>query len=110
MVTRKATPNAAAQGRPALQIKRFPGMVLTKNWIRWIDGRQYDGFVGTVSIYSDVEATGFKAEGHNTANWIARVEGPSGDSVNLLGCQVAAIHQTSKKPPEAPQPTILAVP
>lgn len=87
-----------AVGKPKFQVKGFSGTVTVRNWIRYQDGEQYDGFHGTVSLYTDVEATGFEAKGHDTANWIARIEGPSGDSVNLLGCQVTSVIQTSKKP------------
>jgi len=94
---------------PRLNVDGFRGVVHLHNWIRWIDGQQYDSLVGYVRILSDEEATGFKATGHNTANWIARIEGEE-SSVNVMGCQVRAVFESQTMSLEtlaAPAATLL---
>jgi hypothetical protein len=67
--------------------KGFYGTVILKDWTEGPDGDQYKGFTGLVSILKDEEIVGFKSEGNNNANWVARVEGPT-TSVTILGCQI----------------------
>jgi hypothetical protein len=82
---------------PVLQVKGFKGTVITHNWIRGLDGVEYDQFYGTISVLSDTEVVGFEAKGHDTANWIARIEGET-SSYNIMGCQVKCIIQSDEKP------------
>lgn len=72
--------------------KGFTGIVQLKQYALMPDGKQYIGIAGKVSILSDQDVVGFKVAGGETANWIARVEGPTG-SVNILGCQIKLVHQ-----------------
>lgn len=70
----------------------FVGIVQLKGFAMMPDGRQYMGVAGKVSVLRDEEVVGFKVSGGETANWLCRVEGPSG-SINILGCQVKLVHQ-----------------
>lgn len=72
--------------------KDFTGIVQLKTFAPIPDGRQYIGFAGRVSILSDKEVVDFEVKGGDTANWVARVDGPTG-SINVLGCQIRMIHQ-----------------
>jgi hypothetical protein len=69
----------------------FDGVVVLKQWMHYVDGRQYIGFAGKVSILSDEQAVGLKVTG-GESNWIARVQGPT-SSINLLGCQIRGVHE-----------------
>ena len=81
-----------------LERKGFKGTVILHDWITDpTDGEHYMGFHGTVSVFADTEVVGFEAKGHGTANWMARVEGPT-SSINLMGCQVRAIAQSECAP------------
>lgn len=73
-------------------VRGFTGIVQLKGYVLMLDGKQYIGVAGKISILSDEEVAGFEARGGETANWIARVEGPSG-TVNILGCQIRMVHQ-----------------
>lgn len=70
--------------------KDFGGSVILKEWVRWHDGRQFIGFTGRVSILQDEELVGFRVKG-TESNWVARVDGAT-ESINILGCQVRAVH------------------
>ncbi len=43
-----------------------------------------------MTILEDVKLVGFKTRSTDS-NWIARVEGPSGMSINVLGCKVRSV-------------------
>ena len=76
--------------RPLLNVKNFHGCVVLHDWMRLPNGRMAIGFIGRVTVMSDTEAVGFEAKGHNSANWLARVEGAT-SSVNVLGCQIRGV-------------------
>lgn len=78
--------------RQRFDVSGFTGIVQLKQFALMPDGRQYIGVVGKVSIHRDEDVVGFKVAGGETANWIARVEGPGG-TVNILGCQIKMVHQ-----------------
>ena len=69
----------------------FSGIVVCKDWILAPDGENYMAFEGTVTIVHDEQAIGFKVRGNDT-NWMARIAGKSGMTINILGCQVRAVH------------------
>lgn len=81
----------------SFNVKEFDGAVQLKQYAMMPDGKNYIGVVGKVSILSDKEVVGFEVRGSETANWIARVQGPSG-SVNILGCQIKMVHQFDTRP------------
>lgn len=68
----------------------FDGALLLKHYMADPDGQQYIGYSGKVSILAAKEMLGFEVTGQET-NWVARVEGPSGQSVNFPGCQVRGV-------------------
>lgn len=70
--------------------ENFDGFVVTKEWTHMPTGEQYTVFAGKVSIVEDNDMIGFEVSGRET-NWIARIEGPTGTSVNIPGCQVRAV-------------------
>lgn len=70
----------------------FSGIVQLKQFAPMPDGRQYIGLAGKVSVLQDSEVVGFEVKGGDTANWICRVDGPTG-SINVLGCQIKLVHQ-----------------
>lgn len=76
--------------KPKLNVVDFAGTVVTMDWIRMPDGRMYSGLAGRISIFSAKEAVGWEPTGHNSANWMARIQGAK-TSVNLMGCQVRAV-------------------
>ncbi len=65
--------------------ENFYGTVFLKDWQKHIDGRDYCGITGIISVYSDVEAVGFESKGGH--NWMARIDGPT-ESFTILGCQI----------------------
>lgn len=70
------------------------GTLILMEWMEDpFDGRDVKGFYGLVTIASDTAAVGFEAKGHNTANWIARVEGSNGEAITVMGCQVRAFRE-----------------
>lgn len=71
-------------------IKNFPGIVHLKDWLQMPDGKAYLAIAGRCSVISDEEMLGFKV-GRAESNWLVRVEGGEGGSVNILGCQVRAV-------------------
>jgi hypothetical protein len=76
---------------PDLDVKTpFQGVVVTMDWVRMPDGKAYMSFRGMVSIMSAEDAVGWVPTGYNSANWLARVQGPT-MSINLMGCQVRAV-------------------
>lgn len=79
-------------GNPKYNTTNFDGAVLLKHYAMMPDGKNYIGIVGKVTVLGDSEVVNFEVRGSETANWIARVEGPSG-SVNILGCQIRLIQQ-----------------
>lgn len=76
----------------SFNVKNFDGAVQLKQYAMMPDGKQYIALVGKVSILGDSEVIDFEVKGSETANWIARVQGPNG-SVNILGCQIKLVHQ-----------------
>jgi hypothetical protein len=81
------------------------GTLLLMDWIEDIDCKDVKGFYGKVSVGTDQEVIGFQATGHNTANWVARVEGET-EAITVMGCQVRA-YREGKKPDLASQVKIL---
>lgn len=78
---------------------QFYGTVHLMDWMKSPIG-QVNSIRGNVEIISDEQGVGFRARGHNTANWMARITGDSPDEVwNIFGCQVRSIVQ---HPPEFP--------
>lgn len=69
------------------------GTLILMDWIEDADGRDVKGYYGKVTIGTDEEVVGFKATGHNTANWVARVEGPEGEAITVMGCQVRGFRE-----------------
>ena len=82
------------------------GTLILMDWIEDVDGRDVKGYYGTVSVGTDEEVVGFKASGHNTANWVARVEGPQGAAITIMGCQVRGFRE-GPPPPLTSQYAIL---
>ena len=82
------------------------GTLILMDWMEDIDGRDVKGFYGKVSVGVDEEVVGFKATGHNTANWVVRVQGPI-DAITIMGCQVRACRE-GQKPPLTSQYATLA--
>ena len=74
---------------PRLNVTDLAATVVCMDWIGYTDGGLYRGFHGKVSVYSAQDAVGFEPTGHNSANWFARVVGPT-SAVTLMGCQVRA--------------------
>ena len=72
--------------------KGFPGVVqLTGDrWQHPASGVWFTCLAGVVTILEDTELVGFKTRSTDS-NWIARIEGPSGMSVNVLGCKVHSV-------------------
>lgn len=77
----------------------FTGLVQLKQYAPAPDGHQYIGFAGRVSVLRDQDVIGFEVRGGDTANWLCRIDGPSG-SINVLGCQVKLVHQFDGELPE----------
>ncbi|MGB6771170.1 MAG: hypothetical protein WBF51_04115 [Candidatus Dormiibacterota bacterium] len=75
---------------PTLQIQNFPGSVHTTGWFETPLG-QKKVFCGHISVLHAAAVVGFAIRHHPEANWIAKVEGPTGESWYFPGCQVAAI-------------------
>ena len=69
------------------------GTIILMDWIEDVDGRDVKGYYGLVSVGTDKEVVGFEATGHNSANWVARIEGPTGDVITVMGCQVRAFRE-----------------
>lgn len=65
-------------------------LVILKDWIKWVDGKQYMGVLGSVVALSDNEAVGFRVRGGDTANWLLQVRG-EWTTAYILGCQVRAV-------------------
>lgn len=84
----------------SFNVKGFDGAVQLKHYAMMPDGKQYIAIVGKVSILGDSEVISFEVKGSETANWIARIEGPGG-SVNILGCQIKLVHQFNDGIPDA---------
>jgi hypothetical protein len=93
----------------SFNVKGFDGAVKLKHYSMMPDGKNYIAVVGKVSILGDSEVIDFEVKGSETANWIARVEGPGG-SLNILGCQIEMIHQWSDGVPEPMDSTYYKVP
>ena len=72
---------------PMLNVTNVNATIITMDFT---DGGLYKGFHGKVTIYSATEAVGFEPTGHNSANWFARIVGPT-SAITLMGCQVRAI-------------------
>ena len=69
----------------------FPGVVqLKEHYLDPYTGRYQIAIAGQVSVLQDVELLGFKTHSSDS-NWSARIEGPSGESVTVPGCQIRAI-------------------
>lgn len=96
-------------GKPQFNTKGFTGIVQMKTYNLMPDGRQYVGVAGKVSILADADVVGFEVKGSETANWIARVQGPTG-SVNILGCQIRMVHQFDGELPPTPGDHFYQVP
>lgn len=75
----------------------FDGVVILMDWMDHPqEGIPVKGFIGKISVFTDEQALGIKATGHNTANWIARISGPT-SSLNIMGCQVRGIYEGDAK-------------
>lgn len=81
-----------------LQIERFYGSVSLVEWLTAIDGEQYLVLTGEVSVLEAAKVVGFAIKHDPTANWIARIDGPT-QSYNIPGCKVRGIiaHDKSAK-------------
>jgi hypothetical protein len=77
-------------GKQKLNVEGFDGIVNTMDWVTMPDGEMYKSIRGKVSILSAQDAVGFEPTGHNSANWIARIDGPK-STVTLMGCQVRSV-------------------
>jgi hypothetical protein len=87
----------------------FTGIVQLKQYAPFPDGRQYIGVAGQVSVIKDEEMIGFEVRGGETANWLLRVDGPTG-SINILGCQVRMVHQFDGAMPDSLDTSYYRVP
>lgn len=87
----------------------FDGIVQMKHFMLMPDGKQYIGAAGKVTFVTDMEMVGFEVKGGETANWLLRVDGPGG-SLNILGCQVRAVHQYDNGVPDALDSSYYRVP
>lgn len=81
------------------------GTLILMDWMEDVDCKDVKGFYGKVSVGTDEEIVGFKATGHNTANWVARVEGET-EAITVMGCQVRAFRE-GKRPEPASQMKVL---
>lgn len=90
----------AAKKQQRFDPSGFTGVVQLKNYALMPDGRNCIAVAGKVSVLSDQEVVGFEVKGGDTANWICRVDGPTG-SVNILGCQIKLVHQFDGALPES---------
>lgn len=73
------------------------GTLILMDWLEDVDGRDVKGYYGKVSIGADQNVVGFEAKGHNTANWVARVEGET-EAIAVMGCQVRAFRESANPP------------
>lgn len=73
------------------------GTLILMDWMEDVDGHLVKGFYGDVYVSADVDTVGFEAKGHNSANWIARVQGTT-EAVTVMGCQVRAFRESSGDP------------
>jgi hypothetical protein len=95
--------------------KHFDGAVQligTNRWQHPITGIWYTVLAGKVTILEDVSLVGFKVRSGDS-NWIARIDGPSGMSINILGCKVHSVTAWSRGRPAIDQsfsPDVFVVP
>ncbi len=59
------------------------------DWITTPNGKM-QGLRGNIEIVDDESAVGFRARGANSANWLARITGPT-QTWHVFGCQIRAI-------------------
>lgn len=65
------------------------GTVHLMDWISSARG-QVRGLRGHIQIVDDETGVGFRARGANSANWLARITGPT-ETWHVFGCQIRAI-------------------
>jgi hypothetical protein len=96
LIERKIMKELTKSIKAKLERENFYGTVLLKDWFRHIDGRNYCGVTGTVSVFSDIEATGFESKGGH--NWMAHVTGSDDTQITILGCQIKAFTKHGNTP------------
>lgn len=74
------------------------GTVHLTDWIGSPRGKVI-GVTGEILVTSDEDHVGFRARGHNSANWIAVVTGET-EKWHIFGCQVRAIVEHPRNAPE----------
>lgn len=92
--------------------KHFSGVVEFTNGNSYMDpftGRGYTSVGGRVTILEDVKLVGFKTRSTDS-NWIARIDGPSGMSINILGCKVESVTAWNGPLPELDAACVYIVP
>jgi hypothetical protein len=95
--------------------KHFPGVVQFVAGHRWQNpetGTWFSCVAGKVTILEDTNLVGFKTRSGDS-NWIARIDGPSGMSINVLGCKVHSVTAYSAGLPSisgATSPDVFIVP
>lgn len=81
--------------------EQFDGVVQLTSNNRYQDpvrGTWFSCIAGKVTIMEDKDLVGFKTRSTDS-NWIARIEGPSGRSINILGCKVHSVTAFNKGMP-----------
>lgn len=68
---------------------RCYGTVHLMDWISSPVG-QVRGITGDIEIVSDEDGVGFRARGANSANWLAKITGPT-QVWYVFGCQIRTI-------------------
>jgi len=74
------------------------GTVHLMDWISAPRG-QVKSLRGHIQIVDDETGVGFRARGANSANWLARVTGPT-QTWHIFGCQIRAITEHEEDAPE----------
>lgn len=69
------------------------GTLILMDWMEDINGDMVKGFYGDVYVSADTDVVGFEAKGHNSANWIARVQGDH-EAMTLMGCQIRGFRES----------------
>jgi len=78
--------------------KSVRGTVVLKEWMRWLDDKQYLGFYGVVKIVENKDVLGFTMRGQDSS-FTAVISGKQ-SKVNVLGCQIRAIIESESLLPD----------
>ncbi len=92
-------------------VEGFYGSVSLVDWLRTADGGSVLVLQGKISILEASKVVGFDIKHDPSANWIARIEGPT-QTYNIPGCKVRAVitHSDRVDPPRDFASVVLVVP